>query len=268
MSPWIPIDTDVAEVRLKHPPLELVILNVQFPRALVRLNSALEAGKLQELLADEYPYEEVQLRPNFTIDAAGGVTKTETKVHILHSADRKWSAMAASDSVSLVSQGYTNRGDFFRRAEALLDHVAAVASPPGFARIGVRYLNRVANVLDSPDWLTKLDPGVLGPLALLDPKEWQQVAESLVSVSVPASVLGSTTRARWGLIPPNTTLDPSLQAVATVAWVLDIDSALAPSEPEPWARAKEVLGSFTEDSYRVFRSILSDAALERFEPEW
>jgi uncharacterized protein (TIGR04255 family) len=220
------------------------------------------AGQVQQRLRDEYPFVrgEVELAIAFASGAEAPPAATPTRLWRFHSADEVWRVTLASNFVALETTDYAGHEDFFGRLRRVLEVVGELVSPPQVERAGVRYIQR----LTEPDDLARLAeyvrPEILGACALED--DGARMTLCLTQAQAVSEEVHLT--ARWGLLPPNTGVDPAIHPVDTPSWVMDIDVFDERREPFAADALEERALGHSRRQYRFFRWAVEPAFLLRF----
>ena len=169
----------------------------------------------------------------------------------------------SNGALSLEMSNYPGRRDFCAEFRRLADTLRRVTRVPSYSRLGIRYTNRVTEEAVIAELPSLIRPEILGVSSVqLGPHGALQHALSQASFSVrPDGGL----LAQWGIMPPNTSFDPSLEAIPERSWVLDLDSyrqnvAIA---ADPENVEKEALELATR-AYRFFRWAVSPTFLKQF----
>lgn len=176
-----------------------------------------------------------------------------------HPVDWQWRVTLTSQFLTLEVSRYTSRTEFFERLGTLLGALASHIKPTMMTRLGVRYINRItgAELADAALLVKPYIAGVVG--TCMAPSVNLSVTESMFDLG------DHKMMSRWGLMPANSTVDPSaVIPIDEPSFLLDLDvfdetpvifDAIAIT-----ARAK----SFAERSYAFFRWAITDEFLTRF----
>ncbi|MCB9762407.1 MAG: TIGR04255 family protein [Alphaproteobacteria bacterium] len=210
-----------AEVPLPNAPLIRVIAQVRFP-----LVASVErrdfVAPFQESLREEYAIlRQDSVRNLLLLPGQPTAEVRSSSVWRFHDLDRRWRVTLAADFLSLETDRYTSRADFFGRFDRLLSALEAYVKPGALDRLGVRYIDRLTG--EALERLPRLvRPALLGALGtpLMDHASLS-VSEGVFDLPEESSEL----RARWGLVPAHETVDPNaIVAVDEPSWVLDLDA--------------------------------------------
>jgi uncharacterized protein (TIGR04255 family) len=249
-------------VRLRDNPLALVLCQVRWPE-LGHLQTSMKSVALEfgGQLA-EYPiYEEVQglsyqLTPEGVHQAAGDA--------LFHwrSIDQKWHVVLGRRFITLYAVDYVDFEDFNTRLLTILQVVTSQLRIPLVDRIGMRYVNRLA------------DPLLLANLSQYLPREVLGFA-GLELESANVSLKTSTNFVRYdlddvalqvkaALLGPNEVPDPAIAPVDVPSWVLDLDAfseQLSAFDAESIASG---VGKLSDSAYDFFKMIMTDELLAEF----
>jgi len=175
-----------------------------------------------------------------------------------------WRVTLAPDFLALETTKYTSREDFMERLRLVLEALREHIDPRVVDRLGVRYIDRVSgeNMSALPRLVRPEVAGILGsPLS-----EHAQRAVSENVFILPGNA-GQIT-ARWGLLAPRSTIDPSaLDAINECSWILDIDAFQAFLEGSRRFDVDSVVEQargFAERIYAIFRWAVTDEFLRRY----
>jgi len=134
-----------------------------------------------------------------------------------------------------------------------------MGSPIIFDRFGLRYVNRLPGT--NTDELRRLVNhealGLIASHAFAEGIELRHAfSESRFELKDRGILL-----ARWGYLPPNVSLDPSLEPATETSWLLDLDMSVnGPTEFAP-DRIIALARDFHEVIYRFFRWATTDELL-------
>ncbi len=246
-------------------PLVRVICQVSYPK-IVDLTVPEGIGRVAAALRQEYPVlrEERALALAITPE---GIKQTEVEGQLIwrlqDTTEVGWQVSLTPNFVSVETRLYSSRDDFLDRLRRVLQAVATTLAPAAADRIGVRYFNRIEGPFDKGyDAITTpfgppLHAGLNIPLS--PPTE---LRHSIVDTLFKSE--GAELRARWGLVPAGTIVDPGVPPSGERTWILDIDayttSAGAFSADEVTERARRQ----AESAHRFFRWCLTDEGLNLF----
>src|SRR5690606_16960723 len=155
------------------------------------------------------------------VGGRGQIEVRSSAVWRFHDREHRWRVTLAADFLALESSAYTSRSDFFGRFENLMVALADHVQPGALDRLGVRYTDRLTGEAFD-DLPVFIHPALLGALGTAVGRH-AKLAVSDSVFSLPDE--GGQMRARWGILPENTTIDPNtIEAVNKPSWVLDLDA--------------------------------------------
>lgn len=257
-------------VPLPGAPLELVLAQVRFPvLATFTSDEDAAARAISGALAKDYPLIEEGREVVLTV-APEGVSSAQSGARVwkLTTADGSWRVSFARSFVSIETNAYTRRRDFTERLGEVWAALADVVKPPFVERIGVRYINRLREKQHLEALPALIRQEILGVLAssTSDHRLFSALSEAVYQFPD-----GAALRARWGIIPPDNSFDPTIAPVPTDSWLLDVDafrgggagSRIPTNEVRLYAEALALR------AYQFFRWSVTKAFLETFggEPE-
>jgi uncharacterized protein (TIGR04255 family) len=261
-------ESPVPEVPLALTPLVSVLYQVRFPARVSKLERALEKGDLQDRLSGQYPYSQQQETFNLVIQPGRAAEpQPGAAVWTLQSADQAWTCSISPDSIALTTSAYLSRLDFVDRARMLLNAVEEIAAPPRADRVGVRYLNRVADpYADGGAWLNTLTHESQGILAVVSPGESSNIVSAISQVLYSWSS-STKLQCRWAVLPPQGLIDASMPPIPQPSWVLDIDAFREEAVDFSGDDISASIADLAQRAYRFFRWVLTPESLERFQPQ-
>lgn len=245
------------DVPLARPPLIRVIAQVRFP-LVAKLRSEEAIAPFQDRIRDRYPF----LRPEQSFGLAfgqdGPVETTRISYWRFLDRDETWMVTLGSDFVGIETRRYTSRNDFLDRFHEVLSACQSLFEPAAADRVGIRYVNRITDPL-LHDLRALVRPEVLGiaMTPLLESAE-QVIAQNLFRLD------RCRLAARWGLLPPRASVDPSaIDPIDERSWVLDLDAYHGQLQPFDSAELVGQLHDFAESIYKFFRWAVTDEFLRR-----
>jgi uncharacterized protein (TIGR04255 family) len=155
--------------RLEHAPLSLVVCQVRHEQSLAASDPG-RAMEVHSILRDDYPLLQEQASQQITVTASPvGVQtlpSTPARGWRMRSEDEVWNAVITTEFFSLETTKYQDWPDFRRRIEALSRAVAKTIAPALEARMGLRFINRIAHpdVAAPQEWRGLIAPEFLGPV--------------------------------------------------------------------------------------------------------
>jgi uncharacterized protein (TIGR04255 family) len=256
-------DGPIAEVPLAAAPLARVLAQVRFPRLTALATGPETANAFAAAMSHDYPILTEQHEVSITITPEGVTQAPGTaRVWQLRTADEQWQVTFGDTFLALDTAAYGTRTDFAARLVQAWKQFADVVGPPFVERVGVRYINRVDSETILADLPTLIRPEALGEVsAALE--SGVQLVHSVHEALYHLDGLNGL-QARWGFLPPGTSLDPTLQPVPGRSWVLDLDAfRLGRHDVTPEEMGKHV-HELAERAYRYFRWVVTPQFLTRF----
>ncbi len=245
------------EVPLPAAPLVRVIAQLRFPEVLA-VEQREFVAPFQAAIRSEYPVlrEEQAQRILF---GGEGITSAKPQI-VWRFADStgEWRVSLSSTFLAVETSKYVSRKDFLARLGVLLEALQKFVEPAQVDRLGVRYVDRVEG--EDVEAIRRLvRPEVRGIVGT------PAAANMVHSLSESAFALPTEHLvARWGVLPPNTSVDPGIEPASTKSWILDLD--MFSLTPMPFD-VKGIIGRaehFAERIYTVFRWAVTDDFLKRF----
>ena len=248
------------EVPLENAPLLRVIGQIRFP-LIEKINSGQAIAQFQEAVRSLFPILREESLPQFILSPNGPTRGADLKTWKFQSIEGDWLLSLTSSFVALETEKYTSRADFVSKLQSIYSNLDAAFNIPIIDRIGLRYIDRI-EFSKIEELLDLTSQEVLGILATPIAEDAElTIQENLFSF---AEIEGRM-RARWGVVPPNTTIDPTvIEPSKKRTWILDLDSYSTPKKRYSETELKNTLEKFAEKSYSVFRWIVSDNFLRRY----
>jgi len=248
------------EVPLDKAPLAGVVAQIQFAPILMLESQSYMAG-FQERIRADYPkfsQEQVQVfaPPGMQMLSVPGVTWRFGCVK------DNWKVSLSSSFVSLDTRDYTSRANFTARLKSVVSALKDTVGSANVTRIGVRYVDHVkAPEVDGIADMLRTE--MLGIGNKLPRDHVQHMAAETYCAVKEGNLL-----ARWGLLPPHATHDPTIMPPSPEpSWFLDIDIFKQYDEPlrelDPEVIHAEVYALATR-SYAFFRWATTDRFLDAY----
>jgi len=247
-------------VPLTNAPLVRVIAQVRFPEVASIENQEFIAP-FKEAIQHEYPVLRVEQGGSVVLGPEGVVNARPNSAWRFQEVDGAWNVVLAPGFLAVETKKYTNRDDFLRRLDMVLLALGEHVAPPVVDRVGVRYIDRVSgpNLDDIESLIRPQVAGVLGTNLA-----------SLVEHAITEHVfrlpdeIGRIT-ARWGLLPPQATVDPAaIDALDERSWLLDLDAFRADTQRFDAEGAGRQARRLSEHIYGFFRWVVTDEFLRRY----
>ncbi len=249
------------EVHLEAAPLVRVVAQVRFP-LVASIEQRDFIAPFQEAIRREYP----ALRPekNFgMVVGSNGLVETQAPTTTWRFEDLSgdWRASLAPSFVALETTRYSSRADFLDRFERLLRATRDHVDPQVVDRLGIRYIDQVP-------WSGPEDFGRLVAADVAGPLLWpvgdvvkQAITQNIFMLPEDAGEL----MVRWGLVPTNSTIDPSaVEPSDSPSWILDLDAYMNRAQPFDVEALLERTRFFAERVYTFFRWMVTEEFLRQF----
>lgn len=248
----VPFGPPVPEVALPRAPVVFVVAQARFERV-ASISSESFIGEFQEAIRGVYPVMHREQQTGVLIGPGGPIAQAESSTAWrFDERPERWQVTLAPDFVALSTTRYTRRRDLVDRLRAVVAAAQDHLHVRFCDRLGVRYVDRVTDdallgrlsELVRPEVLatTGVDPGEAGV------QQGHTFTDSTYHLPE-----GADLHARWGLLPPQTTFDPSVEPSEARSWVLDLDVYTTQQEPfDPDALAARSEAQ-CERVYRFFR---------------
>jgi uncharacterized protein (TIGR04255 family) len=256
---------ELDEVPLGSGPLVRVICQVSYPK-IVELTTPEGIGRVASALRQEYPVLREERALGLVITPEG-IKQTEVEGQLIwrlqDTTDVGWQVSLTPSFVSLDTRLYSSRDAFLDRLGRVLEAVATTLAPAAADRIGVRYFNRIEGPFDQGyDTITTrfgppLHAGLNIPLTLP-----AQLQHSIVDTLFKSD--GDELRARWGLVPAGTIVDPGVPASVERTWILDIDAYTTSAGTFSAGELTERARHQAESAHRFFRWSLTGEGFDLF----
>lgn len=251
-----PFGPAVPSIPLSSSPLALVVAQVQFPLVASIAESAF-IGPFQEAVRETYSELREETQAQVLIGPDGVQPGRAATVWRFSDPESEWQLALAPEFMALATNSYSNRDDFLARLRGAIDALSGWLHPKTARRVGVRYVDQVAN--DDLSMLRELvRPEVLGALGHAHPLA--KLINGLTQLEYQFDDDGSSLRARWGVLDRDTTFDPTISPVDTRSWILDLDAWHGERPFDPTAILEQVT-TFSERIYRYFRWAVTDQFL-------
>lgn len=247
-------------VSLTNAPLVRVIAQVRFPDVASIENQEFIAP-FKEAIQHEYPVLRVEQGGSVVLGPEGVVNARPNSAWRFQEVDGAWNVVLAPGFLALETREYTNRDDFLRRLDMVLLALGEHVAPPVADRVGIRYIDRVSgpNLDDIEALIRPQVAGVLGTTLA----SFVEHAITEHVFRLPDDV-GRIT-ARWGLLPPQATVDPAaIDALDEKSWLLDLDAFRADTQRFDAEGAGHQARRLTQHIYSLFRWVVTDEFLRRY----
>jgi uncharacterized protein (TIGR04255 family) len=250
-----------ADIPLARAPLVRVLTQIRFP-SILAMGDASIVAPFQDRIRANYPLNNKDLVHRIEIGMASpepAAVKAET-IWRFQNREGHWRVSLAPNFLALETTRYTSRGDLLGRMADLTEALEQTLNPQITQRIGLRYINRIES--DAVKDVHKLiEPEILGPQESV----FGKAAQHMVTETLLQTEEGALMRARWGILPPNATIDPNaIEPVPGKSWVLDLDMYTEAQGDFTRAALIPKLESYAERIYAVFRYMITDDFLTHY----
>ncbi|MEV5194733.1 TIGR04255 family protein [Streptomyces clavifer] len=249
--------------------LSRVLVQLRFDSlAALDLPSSNAASKFAELMGSKYPYLDKGTETTLVIDGGRGQVsqqQVEKDIYRFSSPDKKTVVSLSNGSLALETTEYSGRNEFCDRVRVVAEALRNVAFVPEYSRIGYRYTSRVTDdgIIDNLPRFVRQE--ILG-ISAVKLNAGVNIQHSLAQASFQVKSPQRGLLVQWGLMPAHGTFDPTLPALPTRSWVLDIDSYVQGEhispDPDQVGREASELSKMAE---RFFRWAVTDEYLSRSE---
>lgn len=248
------------EVPLTNAPLVRVIAQVRFPLVTSIEKREFIAG-FQEAIRAEYPALRPEQNRALVIGPEGAVEKPENRIWRFNDSTEGWRVTLAPDFLALETAQYTSRDEFVNRFAYVLRALETHVNPRVIDRLGVRYVDRVSGE-DLRDLRELVQPEVAGVLGSeLGSHTNHSISQTLFQLTDESGQL----MARWGLLPPKTTVDPAVaEPLEDPSWLLDLDAFLLETRPFDPTEVVVQARAFCSRIYSFFRWAVTKEFLRRY----
>lgn len=260
-TPFSPLrSSPPREIHLENAPLLRVIGQIRFP-LVESINDGKFIGPFQEDIKGGFPVLRKDVLPALRLTPSGPIQDSPKTVWRFNDIGENWRLSLAPDFVALETVRYDSRSDFISRFREVYRAVLERIDIPIVDRIGLRYIDRIS-VASREEILELTSPEVAGILStpLADDAELS-LQESVFDLREN----GGKLRAKWGMVPPNSTVDPlAIEPSAEQTWIMDLDAFSTSKQPFTEEQMATVLEKFAEKAYSVFRWAVTDEFLKRY----
>ncbi len=248
------------EIHLDNAPLLRVIGQIRFP-LVESINDGKFIGPFQEDVKGMFPILRKDGVNELRLTPSGPINDQNRTIWRFSDIDENWRLSLSPDFVALETAKYSSRSDFVYRFRTVYRAVLDRISISIVDRIGLRYIDRIT-VSSAEEILKLTSPAVAGILSTpLGADAELSLQENVLNLSD----VGGKLRAKWGLVPPNSTVDPLvIEPSAEQTWILDLDAFSTPKKPHTEEEIAALLERFAEKAYSVFRWAVTDEFLTRY----
>jgi len=248
-----------AEVPLEKAPLVRVITQLRFP-TIASLEKSSFIAPFQESIRHDYPIMRQEVSKGLFFEK--GIAEPRSNA-IWRFWDHKeiWRVSLGQNFLALETKEYTSRKDLITRLLKLMTAFNTHIGTEVVDRLGVRYVDRIIEK-DFQYLSSMIRPDILGTLdGILPSSIRHSIRESLFVISEE----GGEMLARWGYLPPQATVDPTLiEPINERSWLLDIDAYVAKTTPFEIEVLLLQTQKLAERIYSFFRWAVKDEFLKRY----
>ncbi len=262
LRPTVPFPPEpVDEIFLPDAPLVAVVAQVRFP-VITSIARDEFIGPFQEQIRTDYPVLHQINEAAFVLGAQGLSTSDDSgSIWRFRDKEDKWGVALAPSFIAFDTSAYTDRADFMRRFHAVLRALAATIAPATFERFGLRYADRVDLAEGVSDLANLVRSEMRGP-ATADLGSNAELLHSLSDAAI--KLQDAEFHARWGVMRPNTQLDPFHGAGSKhSSWLLDLDMYTSRVEDFDVDVLIRRADDFARRIYAFFRWAVEDELLKR-----
>jgi len=256
---WNPLtDTPPKEVPLPNAPLVRVIAQARFP-VIAAVEQKSFVAPFQEQIRNDYPVLRPDETKNVVVGLEGVINTTSSVIWRFEDLDGLWRISLGSNFLAIETKNYKSRDDFVTRFEATLRSAGETIEPSVVDRLGIRYIDRIGEneVNRLPELIRPEVASVMN--TVLKDRTVRSITESVFEIDQ------GYLSARWGLVPPNATTDPTaMEPTRDKSWILDVDAYTEQRitfKPHEIARRTKLLA---ERAYCFFRWSVKDPFLENY----
>jgi uncharacterized protein (TIGR04255 family) len=237
------------------PPLKAMLGQIRFP-AILRIADLGSLGGFQDAIRDEWPDFAQEQQISVQVGPQGLQQAGATRALRFTAADRTWSALLTTDSLTVEADlavgRYTSYEEFSERFArvwgALLEHFKPVA----VLQQGLRYVDHVERELSPADWAEFINPELLGPLTGIFGSGLVQAISDLRFQREDGMLVF-----KHGLVPAGPENAPG--------YLLDFDYFTQEQGDDPSVEAiMGRFGRYHDVIYAFFRWCLTERALQEF----
>jgi uncharacterized protein (TIGR04255 family) len=256
-------DEPIAEVHLSAAPLVRVLAQVRFPRLTALATGEETANAFAVAMSGDYPILTEQREVAVSITPEGVTQEPGTsRVWRLLSADERWQVSFGDTFLAVDTAAYAAREGFAAQVAEAWQRFVEVVRPPFVERVGVRYINRIADQATLDDLPALIRPEALGGVSVALGGT-VRLSHSMHEALYHLDDLNGL-QARWGVLPHGALLDPTMQPVPGPSWVLDLDAFRLGRHEIVSEQVGRHVEQLAERAYRYFRWVVTPEFLIRF----
>jgi uncharacterized protein (TIGR04255 family) len=252
------------DVPLTRPPLARALAQIRFPVfSAFKADDQRVAQELAVSLAKDYPLFQEGHEVNIVI-TPDGVTQSPGTAPLwkLSDATNTWQISFSHGFLSIDTSAYPSRHEFVLRLVSAWTAFIKVARPPFVERVGVRYVNRITEAKHLSQLADLVRPEILGVVGAPagEARMVRGLSEALYELSD-----GPALQARWGYLPADASIDPTMSPVGVPSWMLDLDAFQAwPAGNLRDPEIGEIASDLALRAYEFFRWAVTREFLVQF----
>jgi len=249
-----------AEVPLGNAPLVRVIAQLRFPEIL-SVEQRDFVAPFQEAIRSTYPVLRQEQTQGVVFGPAGVAPVKPQIAWRFSDPDGHWRVSLTPTFIALETTKYMSRSDFLGRLLTVTESLAEHFNPGQVDRLGVRYIDRITGAAVD-EIATLVRPEVRGITGTIGAAH---AAHALSETIFQLPDAGPRVLARWGVLPPGTTIDPAaVEPAQEQSWILDLDMFSTSPMPFDVERIIAEAQRYAERIYTIFRWAITDSFLKRY----
>lgn len=249
-------------ILLSNAPLELMLVQLRWP----------ELGHLQVGWRDRalgfgsslgaLPLFSESRERSFSITPSGVREEDGDPVFNWSSVDGVHNVSLGRRFFSFYTTTYTSYADFSEHLIPLISKIHSELQIPLLERVGVRYVNRIADRGLLDNLVDYVRPELVGFAALAGDDSEVQLTSStnLASYAIGPDVL----QVRTGVLPANETLDAAIAPLSEASFVIDLDASRSGQMSFDAASGENQVGRLADIAYDFFKLVVTDGFVHAF----
>ncbi|MGE0600201.1 MAG: TIGR04255 family protein [Dehalococcoidia bacterium] len=256
-----PLGPEVPEVPLDRAPLAKVIVQVSFP-VIASITTQEFIAPFQELIRARYPIASKEMQAGILLTPEKAISHEGGAVWRFKDKGGKSQVSLSPTFLAFDTDAYLSRAQFLDDFRVAAEALANTVRPVTFERLGVRYVDRVADP-DSVPLAELIKPEVLGHCKVELGDSGARLEYGITDTMV--IVDDRHLHARWGILPGGQTLDPFVEPISEKSWILDLDMFSSNGGRDFDAtRLVALAEEYSKSIYRFFRWAVTDDFLRYF----
>ena len=165
MSPGLDIPSAEREV-FSNPPLKVMLGQVRFPPVL-RISDLPSLVPFQDAIRHVFPTFAQERQISFTLGPDMPASTSAQQVFRFSTSDGSWSAVLNTEALTLeadVAVQYTSYDEFVERFRLVWGATLEHFRPSQVVRQGLRYVDHIEGTRSAAEWVSLINPELLGPL--------------------------------------------------------------------------------------------------------